>query len=265
MAQSTCEFDDQPVVGRGWCRKHYTRWTRHGDPLHGEDRIPPGTAGVYVITCTATGWTYVGSSASVRGRLSTHKSWLRNGTHNVRAMQADWETHGEATFTFRLVEVVEVTADRFAAEQAYIDAAREGGRCYNPSPMAQGRGYKLTEAQRARLGAAMRGKPKSAEHRANLWQNREVTPEFREQMAANGRMLKGKPKSAETRARMSAAQQRRKMGEPLYRLTADDVRQIKTRLAAGETGQALAAEFGISSPTISQIKNGQRWADITIT
>jgi hypothetical protein len=24
---------DNPRVGRGWCRKHYRRWQRHGDPL----------------------------------------------------------------------------------------------------------------------------------------------------------------------------------------------------------------------------------------
>lgn len=31
-----CAIDDcaAPVVARGWCRKHYGRWHRHGDPLH---------------------------------------------------------------------------------------------------------------------------------------------------------------------------------------------------------------------------------------
>lgn len=26
---------DKPLYGRGWCRAHYKRWTRHGDPLAG--------------------------------------------------------------------------------------------------------------------------------------------------------------------------------------------------------------------------------------
>lgn len=36
MAHATCSIEgcDSPTVGRGYCRKHYTRWQRHGDPLH---------------------------------------------------------------------------------------------------------------------------------------------------------------------------------------------------------------------------------------
>jgi hypothetical protein len=32
---SVCSIDhcSEAVVGRGWCRKHYNRWHRHGDPL----------------------------------------------------------------------------------------------------------------------------------------------------------------------------------------------------------------------------------------
>lgn len=35
MPERTCVVDDcdSPTVGRSWCRKHYGRWHRHGDPL----------------------------------------------------------------------------------------------------------------------------------------------------------------------------------------------------------------------------------------
>lgn len=35
MANATCSIDDceKPVKGWGWCRAHYERWKRHGDPL----------------------------------------------------------------------------------------------------------------------------------------------------------------------------------------------------------------------------------------
>ena len=31
----TCSLCDQPTVGRGWCKSHYYRWRRNGDPLGG--------------------------------------------------------------------------------------------------------------------------------------------------------------------------------------------------------------------------------------
>lgn len=39
-AAQTCSIGGcgaSPVVGRGWCRKHYNLWHKHGDPLH----VPP--------------------------------------------------------------------------------------------------------------------------------------------------------------------------------------------------------------------------------
>lgn len=37
MADSTCSIDqcDRVTTSRGWCRGHYSRWLRHGDPLAG--------------------------------------------------------------------------------------------------------------------------------------------------------------------------------------------------------------------------------------
>jgi 5-methylcytosine-specific restriction endonuclease McrA len=29
-----CVLCHEPATARGWCMKHYTRWKRHGDPLH---------------------------------------------------------------------------------------------------------------------------------------------------------------------------------------------------------------------------------------
>ena len=119
-----------------------------------------------------------------------------------------------------------------------------------------------TPEHRANLSAALTGKPKSEEHRANLWRGREVTPEFREQMAANGRMLKGKPKSARTRARMSQAH--RGAGNAHATLDDERVLQIKVRLAAGESGRTLAREFDVSEPTVSNIKSGKTWAHVVV-
>jgi predicted DNA binding CopG/RHH family protein len=47
------------------------------------------------------------------------------------------------------------------------------------------------------------------------------------------------------------------------RLSEDDVRTIRKRLAKGEMGKALAEEYGVHKATISDIKLRKRWADLS--
>lgn len=259
MSERTCSIPGcpKPERAKGWCRKHYTTWYRHGDPLFDNGRLPPGTAGVYSITCTANGWVYIGESATVQQRWTTHRSWLRNGTHNVAPLQADYNLYGVDAFIYEMVSVVHDPAERSATEGEHIAAAKATGKCYNPEG-APG-SYRLTDEQRQRLSASLKGKPKSAEHRANLWRDREVTDEFRQQMAANGRRNKGIEKSDETRLRMSAAQETRVV------LTEQQVREIKRLLAADNlSGAAIGRLFGVKPAAISAIRSGRNWAHVTL-
>jgi len=42
MTGMECDICGDPVLARGWCRKHYRRWQRHGDPFAGRrDNRPP--------------------------------------------------------------------------------------------------------------------------------------------------------------------------------------------------------------------------------
>ena len=54
-----CVIDDcdRPVVGRGWCRRHYSRWRRTGDPLGSVPRVrkPHSAATRAKIAAKATG------------------------------------------------------------------------------------------------------------------------------------------------------------------------------------------------------------------
>jgi hypothetical protein len=159
-----------------------------------------------------------------------------------------------------------------------------------------------TLGQRAAIGAASQGRAVSADTRrkigaANraLWSEREITPEFRAAMAANGRKGKGRPKSAETRTRMSAAQKgipkspeararmrsgmtgrthtdeaRQKIAAagrgrpgPNSKLTPDQAREVRRRAREGERTSVLAGEFGISAPTVCDIKAGRSWTNLT--
>lgn len=46
-----------------------------------------------------------------------------------------------------------------------------------------------------------------------------------------------------------------------WKLSSAAVAEIRTRLAAGETQQALADEYGVGQPMISKIKHNRKWAD----
>jgi hypothetical protein len=46
------------------------------------------------------------------------------------------------------------------------------------------------------------------------------------------------------------------------KLSDDGVRELKRRLAAGESRTALAAELGVSYETVRDIDNGKRWAHV---
>lgn len=50
---------------------------------------------------------------------------------------------------------------------------------------------------------------------------------------------------------------------PNMKLTVEDVTQIKWLLRKGVPNWALAADFGVSTPTISKIKYGKSWAHVT--
>ena len=49
---------------------------------------------------------------------------------------------------------------------------------------------------------------------------------------------------------------------PLARLTEADVREVRARLAAGDSQRAVAAAFGISQPRVAAIAAGRAWSHV---
>lgn len=242
-------------------------------------------SGVYTITCTVNGRRYIGSSGNIHGRWKHHKSALRHNWHPIVLLQADWNEHGASAFQFRVVAKIADKTVMLIAEQALVDGYEAVKYGYNvASGVVSSTGTHLTDEHKLAISMANRG-PKSEEHRANLsaahkalWESREVTPEFRERMAELGRMGKGRKRSAETRQRMSDAQKGREFTpehlanvraahaglRPTAKLDVDKVRVIKRRLAEKASCAALGREFKVSPLTISDIKHGRAWRDVTI-
>ncbi|QCK84447.1 GIY-YIG nuclease family protein [Phreatobacter aquaticus] len=60
--------------------------------------------GIFAVRCASTGQTWVGGSR----HLDNHRNglWfsLKSGSFPNRALQAEWNRHGEAAFTFEALE-----------------------------------------------------------------------------------------------------------------------------------------------------------------
>lgn len=65
---------------------------------------------VYLIRHNKTNRIYIGSSANPKKRLQSHIYALRNGTHSVEDMQADFDTYGE-DYTVEYLEVITAYKD----------------------------------------------------------------------------------------------------------------------------------------------------------
>lgn len=220
-------------------------------------------AGIYQIVNTVNGKLYIGSAVDVRRRWAAHRRLLVAGNHTNSYLQHAWNTYGADAFLFQLLEEVTDVARLIEREQVWIDTTHcyERTLGYNLSPTAYSlQGYRFSDEQRARVSAALKGKTKSPLHRARLWANRQLTDADRARMSANGRAGKGKPKTSEHRAKKAAAQ----VGAKNHRakLTDAAVVEIKRRLANGERGRHLAAEFGVKESAISRIKTDKRWKHV---
>ncbi len=76
-------------------------------------------AGVYAIRNLVTGRVLVASSNDVQGALNRHRFELRQGGHRNRLLSQDWSRHGEASFAFDILGMVEPEVD------STLDVARE--------------------------------------------------------------------------------------------------------------------------------------------
>ncbi len=93
--------------------------------------------GVYRIVCAVNGRIYIGSSENVLKRLKVHLWALRNRRHPNRKLQNSWNRHGEASFSFSVVEYVDEER-RLACEQRFIDTTNclSPKKGFNVSPTA---------------------------------------------------------------------------------------------------------------------------------
>ena len=186
-------------------------------------------SGIYTITNIANGHRYVGSAVDIDRRWSQHKSRLRGNGHHSIYLQRAWDTYGEDTFEF---EVLERWGTEFLVgmEQWWMNMLQPE---YNILPTAGSPlGYRHTKESLAKQSLAQMGRKHSDETKAKIsaahmghsnFLGHKHTEETKAKMSAwqKGRTLtkehkanisaahKGKKRSAESRANMSSAQNKR--------------------------------------------------------
>lgn len=198
------------------------------------DRIPlTKSSGVYAISNKVNGKTYVGSALSLRGRMLTHRSCLRRGTHDNTHLQRSWNRYGENSFRFDVLQTC--SPDRLIlCEQKWIDfldsAVRKHG--YNLCPTAGSLlGHRHSEETRALYRKQRKGTVPVAATRAAAIANRgkKRSPEIGAKISAS---QKGRKYSPETLANMKAGHWRNKPGWE----------EIVERSAAKQRGKKLSME-----------------------
>ena len=76
-----------------------------------EQKIP---CGAFSVRCTATGQVWVGSARNLEAVRNRFWFCLRNGGHPDRALQAEWNAHGEPAFQFEVLETLADDVSPFA-------------------------------------------------------------------------------------------------------------------------------------------------------
>ncbi len=117
------------------------------------------SAGIYCLKNIESGKLYIGSSIHLRRRFQDHYNRLKRNAHHSPYLQASFNKHGEHAFEFNLLEITahDKTIER---EQYWINLLQP---IYNVSQVA-GK-PSMTESIKEKIGDALRGKPKSEEHR----------------------------------------------------------------------------------------------------
>ena len=64
-------------------------------------------AGVYAVRCAPSGDVWVSGSRNIDAQQNSLWFGLKTGGHFNRAMQAAWTAHGEAAFTYEVLERIE--------------------------------------------------------------------------------------------------------------------------------------------------------------
>jgi hypothetical protein len=103
-----------------------------------KNRVPE--KGIYAITNTKTGRTFLGSTLNLYNIVERSKLRLNTGSHQNERLRKDWKIYGEEAFSFQILETLKLKDDLAydydedlqILEMIWIDKYRPfAEKCYN--------------------------------------------------------------------------------------------------------------------------------------
>jgi len=104
---------------------------------HRHEKHTPNLSGVYMITNTATGMKYIGSSTAIQARWNSHLLQLKNGSHACPKMLQDCQKYGLQSLTFRILELTNDLKELETKEVEWIQ--KQGAKTIYNRKTSQGK------------------------------------------------------------------------------------------------------------------------------
>lgn len=209
-------------------------------------------SGVYAINCLATKKVYVGSAISVKQRLASHRSMLKNKAHTNKHLQRAYDKYGSDSFVMEMLESCE-SDKRIEREQAWIDYYDASNPEFgmNNSPIATTtEGFRHSEATKARLSEIAKARDHS--------KLRAITAAMRGIPAHN----KGVPGIKWTEERKAQASAKKK-GQKAWNKGLQHTEETKKKISIGSSIALTRYGSDIAESIIAMRKSGQTWQSIS--
>jgi group I intron endonuclease len=86
--------------------------------INSDDKV----VGIYCIKNVISGRMYIGSSINIESRWKHHRYQLNTNRHDNHYLQNSWNKHGEGSFEFSILEVIDLTKKlEILSNTFYID------------------------------------------------------------------------------------------------------------------------------------------------
>lgn len=180
-------------------------------------------SGIYIIKNKKNGKIYVGQSRRISNREYCHFRSLRKGNHHNKHLQRSYNTYGEKTFEFKVIEYCDI--DKLDEREKYWIA--------HYGSMDVNKGY-------------------NNEGGGNV--GKEVSERVREAKRGENNPMYGKKASEDTKKKMRMSS----IGHNSP-LTADQVYQMKEELLHGMSDEEASQKYGITRAAVAKIRTCVNW------